>query len=205
MTDPIAKLATWLAGHVEWMRHRQEADEFLSDVDACLRIVRGLARGPSEQRYLGPCGAETRGDFLAGGPNSGITEIYACGGDVYAYRGAQRGACTTCGAQVATAERQAWLNELARSHAFTDRQIADAYPQLNVKTIRSWRDRGKLKTYYRTDQGIVVEWADPPEGAEREKLHYVGDVLDLAAADAARRETDRSARARRRTREEPAA
>jgi hypothetical protein len=71
--------------------------------------------------------------------------------------------------------------------------------QLNVKTIRSWRDRGKLKTYYRNDQGIVVEWADPPDGVEREKLHYVGDVLDLAAADAARRETDRSTRARRRT------
>jgi hypothetical protein len=51
-----------------------------------------------------------------------------------------------------------------------------------------------------------VEWADPPEDVDREKLHYVGDVLDLAAADAARRETDRSARARRRTtREEPAA
>jgi hypothetical protein len=196
VTDPIAKLALWLAGHVEWMRHRPEADEFLSDVDACLRIVRGLARGPSEQRYLGPCGA-ARSETLS--DETGVVVSEECPGNVYAYRGAQRGACTTCGAQVATAERQAWLNELARSHAFTDRQIADAYPQLNVKTIRSWRDRGKLKTYYRTDQGIVVEWADPPEGAEREKLHYVGDVLDLAAADAARRETDRSTRARRRT------
>jgi hypothetical protein len=207
MTDPIAKLAAWLAGHVEWMRHRQEADEFLSAVDACLRIVRGLARGPSEQKYLGPCGAYVECNPVRHAPDCpedcGLTP---CPGSIYAYRGAQRGACTTCGAQVATAERQAWLNELARSHAFTDRQIADAYPQLNVKTIRSWRDRGKLKTYYRTDQGIVVEWADPPEDVDREKLHYVGDVLDLAAADAARRETDRSARARRRTtREEPAA
>jgi hypothetical protein len=203
VTDPIAKLALWLAGHVEWWRHRPEADEFLSDVEACLRIVRGLARGPSEQRYLGPCGADL-GDMFGRGCGGDVFE-YAppadsvCAGDVYAHRGAQRGACTTCGAHVATAERQAWLNELARSHAFTDRQIADAYPQLNVKTIRSWRDRGKLKTYYRNDQGIVVEWADPPDGVEREKLHYVGDVLDLAAADAARRETDRSTRARRRT------
>jgi hypothetical protein len=202
MTDPIAKLATFLAGHVEWFRHKPFADEFLSDIDACLRIVRGLARGPSEQRYLGPCGA--RSETLS--DETGVVVSEECPGSIYAYRGAQRGACTTCGAQVATAERQAWLNELARSHAFTDRQIADAYPQLNVKTIRSWRDRGKLKTYYRTDQGIVVEWAEPPDGVEREKLHYVGDVLDLAAADAARRETDRSARARRRTtREEPAA
>jgi hypothetical protein len=200
MTDPIAKLATRLAGHVEWMRHRQEADEFLSAVDACLRVVRGLARGPSEQKYLGPCGAEPPHDTLCfdkvGHPHDNECECWChdlhdpqvmanrtCDGDVYAYRGAKVGRCRTCGAEVATSEREAWLDAEVRAHAFRDREIADAYG-VNVKTIRTWVLRGHLV----------------PHGhdADGRPLLNVGDVLDLAAADAARRETDRAKRARRR-------
>jgi hypothetical protein len=71
----------------------------------------------------------------------------------------------------------------ARAHAFRDREIADAYG-VNVKTIRTWVTRGHLV----------------PHGhdADGRPLLNVGDVLDLAAADAARRETDRAKRARRR-------
>jgi hypothetical protein len=193
MTDPIAKLAGWLAGHVEWIRHRQEADEFLSAVDACLRVVRGLARGPSEQKYLGPCGAPYLCDGIAVGDQGQpwaecgepvshpAHELRHCDGDVYAYRGAKVGRCRTCGAEVATSEREAWLDAEVRAHAFRDREIADAY---NVKTIRTWVTRGHLV----------------PHGhdADGRPLLNVGDVLDLAAADAARRETDRAKRARRR-------
>jgi hypothetical protein len=195
MTDPIAKLATWLAGHVEWMRHRQEADEFLSAVDACLRVVRGLARGPSEQKYLGPCGGccatcgctpgwHVGGNAATSGHRcEGDFGSSTCDGDVYAYRGAKVGRCRTCGAEVATSEREAWLDAEVRAHAFRDREIADAYG-VNVKTIRTWVTRGHLV----------------PHGhdADGRPLLNVGDVLDLAAADAARRETDRAKRARRR-------
>lgn len=178
MTDPIARMAQFLAGHVEWMRHRQEADEFLNAVEACLRVVRGLARGPSEQKYLGPCGAETS---IATLDNPELT--FACDGDVYAYRGAKVGRCRTCGAEVATSEREAWLDAEVRAHAFRDREIADAYG-VNVKTIRTWVARGHLVPHGHDGDG--------------RPLLNVGDVLDLAAADAARRETDRAKRARRR-------
>lgn len=186
MTDPIARMAQFLAGHAEWLRHRQEADEFLNAVDACLRVVRGLARGPSEQKYLGPCGATLC--RLCGVVNAthvceGDIPVWPCDGDVYAYRGARVGRCRTCGAEVATSEREAWLDAEVRAHAFRDREIADAYG-VNVKTIRTWVGRGHLVPHGHDGDG--------------RPLLNVGDVLDLAAADAARRETDRAKRARRR-------
>jgi hypothetical protein len=180
--DRISVQARWLAGHVDWWRHRPAADEFLNAVDACLRVVRGLARGPSEQKYLGPCGA----DITLAVAEDGIFPLDAvggvCAGDVYAYRGAKVGRCRTCGAEVATSERDAWLDAEVRAHAFRDREIADAYG-VNVKTIRTWVLRGHLVPHGHDGDG--------------RPLLNVGDVLDLAAADAARRETDRAKRERR--------
>jgi hypothetical protein len=193
VTDPIVKTATWLAGHVEWMRHRQEADEFLAAVDACTRVVRGLARGPAEQKYLGPCGAVL--DATATPCPEGCScldachpvvptgaEGQVCDGDVYAQGGSKRGRCRSCGAEVSTGDREAWLDAEVRSQAFRAVQIAEAY-RVNVNTIRSWAARGQLV----------------PHGHDGEDrpLFNVGDVLDLAAADAARRATEQAKRARR--------
>jgi hypothetical protein len=211
--DPIVVIAERLMQHLEWWRHRPEVDEFLTDVDACARVVAGIARGPAAQRYLGPCGAELA-SIAAYGPHP--EQFVVCNGDIYAREGASVGRCRTCGAEVASQDRRAWLDAQARSHAFRAAQLADAYG-INDKTIRSWAFRGHLKSYWRTEAGLTVEWADPViepdlEGdalAEREaevaaeikargpRLHYVGDVLDLAAADAARREEGRARRARR--------
>jgi hypothetical protein len=227
MTDPIVTAAQFLAGQVEWIRHRREADEFVTDVEACLRIVRSIAWDPAPKRYLGPCGAERQHvgacaalmcyddpDDCACWCHRG--EAVACEGDVYAREGAQRGRCTTCGAEVAADERRAWLDEQVRAWAFRASEIAAEY-RINVKTIRGWATRGQLKSYWRTEAGLVTPWVDPVldpklEGEAMEKrlgeisdeiqarggrLHYVGDVLDLAAGDAARREGDRATRARR--------
>ena len=196
--DPIARFATWLGGHVEWMRHRQEADEFLAAVDSCLRVVRSIARGPAEQKYLGPCGADRKHADLCGETvcyEDDFTlnctcwchtdEPSTCEGDVYAYRGSRVGRCRTCGAEVATGDREAWLDGEVRSHAFRAAQIAEAYG-VNANTIRSWAARGQL----------VPHGHDP----EDRPLFNVGEVLDLAAADAARRATEQAKRARRRER-----
>jgi hypothetical protein len=51
--DPIVLWARWLSGHVEWVRKTDDAERFLTEVDECLRAVRSIARGPSEQKYLG--------------------------------------------------------------------------------------------------------------------------------------------------------
>jgi hypothetical protein len=182
VTDPIARMAQFLAGHVEWIRHRQEADEFLGAVDACLRVVRGLARGPSEQKYLGPCGVVY--EF----PDPEVLDE-TCDGDVYAYRGAKVGRCRTCGAEVATSEREAWLDAEVRAHAFRDRQIADAL-NISVKTIRSW---ATARPESRNAAGKVTRSAAPARliahayDRDGKPLYLMGAVADLAEVEALRR------------------
>jgi hypothetical protein len=180
--DVLVLAAGWLAGHVEWMRHRQEAGDFLADVGAAVRVVTGIARGPASQRYLGPCGAPQWIENLGGEAGCRELEGPPCEGDTYAREGAQHGACRSCGATVSTADRQAWLDGEVRSHAFRATEIGKAYG-VNVNTIRSWAARGLLVPHGH-------------DGEER-PLFNVGDVLDLAAADAARRATEQAKRARR--------
>lgn len=186
--DPIAIAATWLTGHLEWMRHQPDqepdndgntwgAQDFLADVAAAARVVAGIARGPAAQRYLGPCGAEIPVGTLAE-PD----RVHECEGDIYARDGATTGRCRTCGAEVATDLRRAWLDGEVRSHAFRAAHIAEAYG-VRANTIRVWADRGRLVAHGHDGEG--------------RPLFNVGDVLDLAAADAARRETERAKRDRR--------
>jgi hypothetical protein len=196
--DPVVLWARWLAGHVEWLRHTDDAERFLIEVDECMRAVRSVTRGPASQKYLGPCGAPRQVDVTPIGrmPGTEFVDGALCEGDIYAHRGARVGRCWTCGAEVAAGDREAWLDAEVRTHAFRAAHIAEAY-RVNVNTIRSWAARGQLKSYWRTDGGIVADWTEPAEGETRERLHYVGDVLDLAAADAARRATEQAKRARR--------
>lgn len=225
--DPVAVAAHWLTDHLEWIRHQPDhdpddegntwgADQFLTDVEACARVVRGLARGPSAQKYLGPCGALVGAEADVNPDDEAFWVERTCDGDVYAREGAQEGACRVCGAKWPTAERTVWLDGVARSWAYRAVQIADAYG-ISDDTIRVWAHRKKLKSYWRTEAGLTVEWIDPvidpklkdDELAKRKaevaaeikargpRLHYVGDVLDLAAGDAARREEARATRARR--------
>lgn len=197
-------VAEWLAGHTEWIRHRKECEEFLSDVELCHRVVRSLVRGPSEQKFLGPCGAEIVlvGVTIVQDGNETYHPTYpaTCDGDVYAYRGAKKGRCKACGAEVATSEREAWLDGEVRQRAFTAKDIADAFP-INIKTIRSWatprpeiRDREGKK---------ILQYARPavlfPHGHDRDgrPMYLLGEVLNLAASAAARRATEQAKRARR--------
>jgi hypothetical protein len=180
--DPIAAAARWLTDHLEWMRHHEDADRFLADIDVCARIVAGIARGPASQKYLGPCGAQIEAFGDDSPLRSGWIE---CDGDVYARETASVGRCRDCGAEVSTDARRAWLDAEVRSRAFRAVEISRAY-NINIKTIRSWINRGQLI-------------------AHGEGLYNVGDVLDLAAADAARKASDQARRARRATRRDTAA
>jgi hypothetical protein len=118
---------------------------------------------------------------------------------VYARDGAPAGHCRTCGATVDTDERRKWLDAEVRSRAFRAAEIASAYG-INVKTIRSWATERQARYDH---SGTQVEAARPAKlhvhGWDRDgrPLFLVGDVLDLAAVDAARREQARAERARR--------
>jgi hypothetical protein len=187
--DPLTRAAKWLTGQLDWLRHatgdqgEAYAAGVFAEIGDCAGRMRSLVDGPSDQRYLGPCGAWRFMDRELD-EDRFVTEDakFECDGDVYGRPGADRGRCKTCGAQVSQDERRAWLDDAVRQYAYTAREIADAY-RINVKTIRSWADRGLLAEHGRDRDG--------------RPLHNLGEVLELAAGDAARREEARATRARR--------
>jgi len=188
----LAVVARWLVGHLDWLAHRPEVDEVFADFAACARVLSGVVRAPRESRYLGPCGSTVGWDD----DGNEYERDEPCKGSVFVPLGGGTGTCRTCKARWPADDRQKWLDGEVRAAAFTARDIADAHG-VNVKTIRTWANRGQLASYWRTETGIVAAWTDPPDGETRERLHYVGDVLDLAAADKARLAGDQAKRARR--------
>jgi hypothetical protein len=139
-----------------------------------------------------------------------------CKGDTYGWPGAEQAACKTCGRQVSQAERRAYLDGEVRQHAYRAVQIDEAYG-VDAGQIRVWAARGNLRSYWITEAGLTVEWTDPAldpalTGEELKtrlgeisdeiqargpRVFYVGDVLDLAAAQAVRRAEAQAKRARR--------
>jgi len=184
--DPLVSAAKALSGQLEWLRHATDAQgqpyavAAFAEIAHCAGRLRGLVNGPSEQKYLGPCGAEVLAPVP--GEEFRMAQLDTCDGDIYGARGASRGRCRTCGAEVAQDDRQAWLDGEVRAHAFRAYEIAQAYG-VNVNTIRSWATRGQLAEHGRDRD-------DKP-------LYNVGDVLDLAAADKARLAGEQAKRARR--------
>jgi hypothetical protein len=203
MTDPLIAAAQFLVTQLDWLRHATDehgqpyAAGVFAEIRDCASRMRAVVEGPADRRYLGPCGAWVvmPGDVAL----DGVPIETECEGDVYARDGAPAGHCRTCGATVDTGERRAWLDAEVRSRAFRAAEIAGAYG-INVKTIRSWATERQGRYDH---SGTQVEAARPAKlhvhGWDRDgrPLFLVGDVLDLAAVDAARREQARADRARR--------
>lgn len=217
VADPLVEASSWLTGQLDWLRHatlpngQPCAAGVFAEIRDCASRMRAVVEGPADRRYLGPCGAPQQVEVttfaeLARGEQSFVDGL-PCEGDVYARDGAPAGRCRTCGATVDTGERRAWLDAEVRSRAFTAKDIADAYG-LNVKTIRSWATERQARWDH---SGTLVQPHRAAKllehGRDRDgrSLFMVGDVLDLAAADAARREERRVERERRKNRDEGAA
>lgn len=188
MTDPIETAAQFLTQQLPWLRHATDehgqpyAPAVFDAIAECAGRMRSLVDGPAAQKYLGPCGAALTHDNVFGEPI--MTD---CDGDIYGRvyadgTTARTGACRTCRATVDTDERQAWLDGEVRGHAFRAAEIAQAYG-IRANTIRVWATRGVLVAHGHDRDG--------------RPLYNVGDVLDLAAGDAARRAEEHAKRARR--------
>jgi hypothetical protein len=172
--DPLETAARWLATQLGWLRHRSYVTEAYADIRAACAIVRAIAAGPTERRWLGQCGADLDDDTR-------------CPADLHAHPDARTARCRACGTRHDAAERRAFLDGQTRDQAYTARQISQAYPQIPEATIRSWAARGE----------IVAELDPLPAGVEgplwvhrdpagRPRPRYVlGEVLALAAAKAA--------------------
>lgn len=159
--DPLQTAARWLTGHLDWLRHRPEAAEAYRDIAAARRVIHGIAAGPSERRWLGQCGQ----------PDEHGQE---CAADLYGRVGATTATCRACGARHDVDERRAWLDSVAREHAYTPREIEAAYG-IRAGTIRVWAHRRLI-------------------AADADGRYPLGAVLDLAASEAARRATAQARR-----------
>lgn len=185
--DTIVVAAAWLREQLEWCRHAMDGAEpyavgAFEEIHQCARAVRRITYGSPERRYLGPCGAPTA---RWTDENGRVRDD--CPGDIYARHGAAEGVCNrdSCRATVAAEERSEWLDGLVRTYAYTAAEIAHAYPEINAGTIRQWAHRGRLAATGADEQG--------------RPRYTLGAVLDLAAAEAARREEQRARRARKTT------
>lgn len=194
MSVSIERLAEFLLTHLDWLRHRPEVDEAFAEIGDCAARMRSLVDGRAEQRYLGPCGAEVEDDFDEQGT------LMDCNGDVYGIRGARTGRCKSCGAEHDQEARRDWLDSEVRDRAFSAKWIAEAY-RVNVKTIRSWATE---RAEQRNHEGKLTRSAAPAKlhahahDRDGEPLYLVAHVLDLAAADAARRAERQAKRERER-------
>lgn len=132
LTDDLSGSAWWLADHCEWMRHRPEVDEFLTDVEACVRVIRGIADLPHDKRV--------------------IVGMCDCGKTLYALPGRQVVTCRGCeahwdvddsrdGLRGHLDERLVTAAEAAHLAGFLDTDRSGLQIR---KLVNKWAERGEL-------------------------------------------------------------
>jgi hypothetical protein len=172
-TDDLSGICGWLAEHAEWCRHKPWVDEWVADIERAASIIRGLASGPRERIYLGPCGAP----FLPITPEvaeeHGIQPAVArlglapCPEPLYGRLGATKAKCKTCEAEHNVDQRIRERHDLAHSYTYTAAEIEHAYGGIILaSTIRQWRRRGLLQVHGEADG---------------KRLYAIGEVLQVAA------------------------
>lgn len=187
MTDPLIAAAQFLVTQLDWLRHATDemggpyAAGVFAEIRDCASRMRAVVEGPADRRYLGPCGAEHCPEYGIG--DHDCVEHGLCEGDVYARHGASAGRCNTCKTEYQRAERQDWIDTLRRDWLYHASEITEAYPEIKANTVSKWYSRGLLASHGEHNGG---------------PLFKVGEVLDLAAGDKARREEIRAERDRRR-------
>lgn len=154
---PIARAALWLVDHLDWLRHRAEADDALAELEYAAAIVRRTVDTRSPRWYAGPCGgtATTGAECLA---------------DLYGLVGAEILRCGACGSWTYAADRRAWLLDRMEDVLGTAAQLAAAATALGHEGVTSARIRGYAHRGRIVAHG-VDQWARP--------TYRFGDVLDL--------------------------
>lgn len=119
--------ARWLAGHLGWLRYRQEATEAFDELTYACRLLRRTIDLPVPRWYAGPC---------------------ACGTDLYAASQATTVRCRDCNTAYDARDRKAWLLEQARdvlAHAGWIASAASALGEpVTADMIYGYVRRGRL-------------------------------------------------------------
>lgn len=170
--DVLFDYGPFLLGHVDWLRHRDEAPDLLVDLVGAIGRVRGSIDRRAERVYAGPCGSM---DYWPDGHP--ILCSARCDGEVYGRPTARTATCEKCGAVHDAADRREWLLEAIEGQLAYGAQLSKALSSLGKPvaeaTFRKWVERGRLVAHGENQFG--------------QALYRVGDVLDLMAADASRR------------------
>ena len=170
--DPGAA-ARWLAGHVHWFRHRDDAALLVDEAHAALVLLTHRIDSPLELHYVGPCGAVTVTTNCACDIGDDCdTDHVLCDADVFAMTGATSATCKSCRTVHDVATRHAQLlAEVAdrlESAATCARAVTVWGEPVKADLIRKWRERGKLLPHGHDLGG--------------NPLYRIGDVVDLARA-----------------------
>lgn len=214
--DPLVMACSWLSDQLEWVRHAVDdqggpyAVTVLAEIKDSASRMWGIVNGPGARKFLGPCGqrlCSLCGEVEDHHVCEGDIPVWTCEGDVYGRPGADKGRCRTCGAQHDQEPRRRWLDDQTADMVAPARDIAHAL-SLPVKTIRTWATTirteigvvlraAKLRTFWR-DGDHLEPWAERPDGVSDQawkaetarrgpRLHFVGDVRELAEQAAQRR------------------
>jgi hypothetical protein len=126
---PTAAMALWLIDQLEWLRHREDAEQTFDELsDACRVLVRVVDR-PAERIIVGQCG---------------------CTEYLYAVRGAAKVTCVACNTTYAVEETRDMLRAQLDQSLFTAAEIATLATYLGLekprdtvrKLINKWSERG---------------------------------------------------------------
>jgi hypothetical protein len=196
VTDPLIAAAQFLQAQLPWLAHATDeqgesyAASVFAEIRDCASRMRAVVEGPADRRYLGPCGADVISSGIDAEGWPADVDIKICEGSVYARDGAATGRCNTCKTEYQQAERQDWIDTLRRDWLYHASEITEAYPEIKANTVSKWHSRGLLASHGEHNGG---------------PLFKVGEVLDLAAGDAARREEIRAERDRRKAKRDEGA
>ncbi|MCW2904187.1 MAG: hypothetical protein JWO67_6452 [Streptosporangiaceae bacterium] len=185
--NSLPAISRWLLHHVDWIRHRDEAEDILTEIRAAVRRCRNVIDRRPDLSYLGPCGEQI--DPWTDGRGLERTD---CPEELWVPTGKAKAPCRACLAEHDVELRRAWALAAAEQQLETAAVISQALSRLGQEVtasqIRGWAFRGRLVAHG-TDQD------DRP-------LYRVGEVIDLLASFARRAEEldrKREAKIQRRT------
>jgi hypothetical protein len=169
----MRSLAGFLAGHVDWFRHREDGPALLEDLLTAARAVTRVVDRPEPTWFAGPCWNTVEDER---GPNVCRTELYARNSAGYVR-------CPTCGAEHEVARRREWLLAEAEDRLAHAELLARALTALGAyvtsSSIRGYAHRGRLAAHGTDAQG--------------RPQYRIGDVLDLIRDEVQDRARPRSA------------
>jgi hypothetical protein len=146
---PIAVLATWLGGQLDWLRHRPEAEEAFDEIgDACRVLVRVVDRA-ADRIIVGQCG---------------------CGEYLYAVRGREHVTCAGCNTQYNVEAARDLLRESLDQRLCTAAEIALLAAYLG---LAGQRDAIRHKITVWADRGLVVRHSE----IRGEPAYVFGEVV----------------------------